>query len=206
MVIDWLKFIPALALLLTPATLFHGPQVRYRGIGRDWDRHWRQILSLGSHTIDLGRAALGSWLLLESVSASPVAGGIARQLPLLLTGSIRMLAVLIQTVTCREPDRANAPFTFVAGLLFGGASPLAALFSSVLSLALTTGARAPVAFFPLLAAAHLAMAYLFGGPGLAVRAIAGAAAVSVPWVWSLLFRRQLVIAYLPRRAESAATH
>ncbi len=71
MLIDWLKFISALVLLLTPAGILHDQKVRYRPISRDWADHWTQILSLGLHAIDLVRAALGMWLLVESLHSAP---------------------------------------------------------------------------------------------------------------------------------------
>src|SRR4051812_40343707 len=110
LVIDWLKFLPALVLLLTPVGIFHGAKIRLRPISRGWDQHWAQIVTLSLHAIDLARAALGSWLLIGSLTAAPGAHGLAIQAPIILQGVIRVLAVLLQTIVCKEPDSANAPF------------------------------------------------------------------------------------------------
>ncbi|MDP3178917.1 MAG: hypothetical protein Q8M76_13505, partial [Spirochaetaceae bacterium] len=119
MIIDWLKFAPALFLLLLPIGVFHGKKVRFRPIARDWADHWSKILTLGLHWIDLSRAALGGWLLVESLSLSPGAAGIMRYSVLVTLGAVMILAVALQTFVCKERDSANAPFMFVTGLLVG---------------------------------------------------------------------------------------
>jgi len=198
--IDWLKFIPALVLLLTPGTLFYpSKKVRYREVSRDWDEHWPRILAHGLHAIDLGRAALGTWLLIESLQTVPHPLGFAKYAVLFTQGSIRILAVFLQTAICKEPGHANAPFAFVLGLLLAGISPLVAVFACALAIPLAMGARAPAAFFPLLGLAHLAIGFLFKGKGVVLSLGFGAVAVTVPLVWSVLFRRDLVIGYRAKR-------
>src|SRR5438876_5032239 len=108
-VIDWLRFLPALVLLLTPIGIFHGAKFRLRPVSRGWDhRHWAQVSTVSFHVVDLARAALGSWLLIRSLTAAPGAHGLAVQAPMILQGAVRVLAVLLQTVICKEPDSANA--------------------------------------------------------------------------------------------------
>ena len=102
LIIDWWKFIPALILLLTPIRLFHGSRVHFREIDRDWDRHWPQILSLWQHYFDFIRAALGTWLLLAALQDVPQARGLAHYAVLLTQGSIRIFAVILQTVRIKH--------------------------------------------------------------------------------------------------------
>jgi hypothetical protein len=199
--IEWMKFAPALALLLTPVALLEGPRVHFREIDRDWDQHWPQITSLWLHYFDFARAALGTWLLLDSLHAIPNAHGLAKHAPLLIQGSIRVLAVFLQTVWCRESGSINAPFAFVAGLLITGVSPLVATIALALAIPLAAGSRTPVAFFPILAIAFLGVGFVFGGKGLILKIAAGACAPFVPWLWSMLFHRSLVIPYRSKRAE-----
>jgi hypothetical protein len=198
--IDWVRFIPALILLLTPVAVFHGSRVRFREIDRDWSGHRRQIARLWLHYFDFLRAAAGTWLLLAALTSAPDAHGMARQAPLLLQGSIRLLAIVLQTVVCKERDYANAPFAFVTGLLITGASPLVATIALALAIPLTLGSRTPIAFFPLLAVTFAAASPLFGGKTLFIKILPGAMGALVPWLWSLLFHRELVIAYRAHRS------
>ncbi|HVS53448.1 MAG TPA: hypothetical protein VHD62_13915 [Opitutaceae bacterium] len=195
--IEWLKFLPSLVLLLTPVRIFHGDSVHVRAISRGWDRHWAQVLTLTLHGLDLTRAALGSWLLIDSLSV-PGAHGVAAQVPFLAQGAIRLAAVLLQTVPCKERDCVNAPFAFVIGLLLGGHSPLAAVFAIVLTVTLASGARTPAAFFPLLALSFPAASFLFGKVPLLQKSAFGAGAALLPWLWALLFSRELVVSYRAR--------
>ena len=200
LLIDWPKFIPALVLLLTPGSLFYGSKkIRYRDISRDMDEHWPRVLAHGMHTIDLVRAALGTWLLLESLRTVPHAQGFAKYAVLFTQGSIRILAVLVQTVVCRHPDSAHAPFAFVIGLLLAGISPLVAAFALGLAIPIAMGARSPASFFPVVGLAHLGIGFWFYGKGAVLSLGFGALAAMVPMLWSLLFRRELVIAYRAKR-------
>lgn len=195
--IDWLKFLPSLVLLLTPVRIFHGGNVHVRAISRGWDRHWAQVLTLTLHGLDLTRAALGSWLLIDSL-AVPGAHGMAAQAPLFIQGAIRLLAVILQTVPCKERDAANAPFAFIIGLLLGGYSPLAATFALVLTVTLAAGARTPAAFFPVLALSFPGASFLFGKLPLLEKSAFGAGAALLPWLWALLFNCELVVSYRAR--------
>jgi hypothetical protein len=200
LVVDWLQFIAAVILLVTPGSLFYrSKKIRYREVSRDWDDHLGRIFGHGLHTIDLVRAALGTWLLIESLHTVPNAAGFARYAPVFTQGAIRILAVWLQTVVCPDREHANAPFAFVVGLLLGGASPLVAIFACALTLPLTMGARAPAAFFPLLGLAHLGIGFWFHGKGAVLTLGFGAIAASVPFFWAILFRRELVVAYRARR-------
>ncbi len=195
LIIDWARFVPAVVLLLTPIAILQGPAVHFRDIDRDWDRHWPQIRSLWQHYFDFARAALGTWLLLAALAPVANAHGIARYAPLLVQGGLRILAVFLQTLVCRERDSINAPFAFLTGLLIAGASPLVAVIVLSLTVAFTTGARAPAAFFPLLAVMCPAVGLLFGGTALMINSLPGSCVALLPWLWSLLFHRELVVAY-----------
>jgi hypothetical protein len=201
MTIDWLMFLPALLLLLTPGDVFNrNKKVRYRDVSRDWDGYWSRALVHGLHSIDLVRAALGTWLLLESLHPAANAAGFQKYEVLLTQGGIRILAVLVQTVFCREEDAVNAPFTFVTGLLLGGVAPLVALFAVALALPVALGSRVAVAYFPVLALAHMGVGFWFLGKGAIVNLGFGAAAAMVPFLWSIMFRRDLVVPYRLTRA------
>jgi hypothetical protein len=200
LIIDWPKFIAALVLLLTPGSLFYGKKIRYRDISRDWDEHWPRVLAHGLHAIDLARAALGTWLLLVSLHGIPNPHGPAKYAVLLTQGSIRILAVIVQTVVCRQADSANAPFAFVTGLLLTDSSPFVALFSLAFAIPIAMGARTPAAFFAILALAHVGIGFWFEGKGAVLGLCFGAGAALVPLLWALLFRRELVITYRAKRA------
>ena len=199
MIIDWLRFTSALVLLLTPVSLFYGKKTRYRELSRDWDEYWLLMLTYGIHAIDFSRAALGTWLLLDSLHSMPNSHGLAKYAVLFTQGSVRIFAVFLQTVTCREPGHSNAPFAFVTGLLLTGIAPLVAVFALALAIPIAMGARSPAAFFPLVALAHLGIGFLFKGKGAFLGLSFGALAAMVPLVWSVAFRRDLVIAYRAKR-------
>jgi succinate dehydrogenase hydrophobic anchor subunit len=202
LIVDWLQFAGAIVLLLTPGSLFYrSKKVRYREISRDWEDHWVRILSHGLHAIDLVRAALGTWLLIESLQAPTDAKGFLRYLPLFLQGTIRIGAVLLQTIIHKHPDQVNAPFTFVIGTLLGGISPLVAMFACALAIPIAMGARAPGAFFVLLGVAHLGIGFWFKGRGAMLSLAFGAAAAMLPFLWSILFHREMMIAYRAKRLE-----
>ena len=202
MVIDWLRLSGALLLLLTPIALFHGPRVRYRSVSRDWDRHWPRIFSLGLHAIDLGRAALGAWLLTEAVTRAPGATGILRQGVLGTEAIVLAAAVLAQTFVCKERDAAHAPFAFVIGLVAGFLPPMLAGFAILLALAIAIGARMPAALFIILAAAVLAIGYLFHGQSQLPSVAIAAGAVVLPQLATAMFPRRLVVSYRARRSVS----
>ena len=199
MTIDWIKFVPALLLLLTPGDLFNGGKVRYREVSRDWDGFWSRALVHGLHTIDLVRAALGIWLLMESVQSATNPTGTARYQLLLLEGGLPIFAVLLQTIICREPESANAPFTFITGLLLGGSSPIPALFAIAIGLLFALGSRAGASYFPVSALVYLGVGFWFKGQGAAVSLVLGATAAVLPFLLAIMFRRDLVVAYRAKR-------
>lgn len=200
LVVDWLQFIAAVILLLTPGSLFYrSKKIRYREISREWGGHLTRMAAHGLHVIDLGRAALGTWLLLESLKTVPDARGFAKYAPLFAQGTIRILAVWLQTVFCPVRDHANAPYAFVTGLLLGGSSPLVAVFALAFAVPLAMGARAPAAFFPLIGLAHVGIGFWFYGRGAVMTMSFGAIAAMVPFFWAILFHRELVIPYRARQ-------
>ena len=203
MLIDWIRFSSALVLLLTPIALFHGKKVRYRPIARDWDTHWSQILKLGLHTIDAGRAALGGWLLVDALASDPAAHGLMRYSVFLTRGAVLCLAVLLQTFVCKERDSAHAPFTFVSGLVFGVYSPTIAAFPVLLAIIVAGGSRTPLAFFPTLSLTLFALGILFGGKKMIIPLVLGMCAVMLPWLCSLLFSRDLVVSYRAKRPDNS---
>lgn len=199
MSIDWIRFAVALVLLLTPIALFHGKKVRYQPIDRDWDTHWPQILTLGLHTIDAGRAMLGGWLLVEALAPDPAARGLLSYAVLFTQGGVMSAAVLLQTFFCKEPDSAHAPFAFVGGLLFGVYPPAIAGLPLLLAITVAAGSRTPVAFFPTLSLALFALGFLFGGKKMIIQLVLGMCAVMLPWLCSLMFSRDLVVSYRTKK-------
>ena len=199
MTIDWLKFLGALVLLLTPTAAFQRKKIRFRSIASDWDQHWGQISSHGLHAIDLSRAALGAWLLADALANVPGTRGILSHGILLTQAATMSLAVVLQTIVCRHPDSFNAPFAFVAGLVLGHTPLLVAGFALVLTVAITAGTRVPAVYFPLLAMALPGMGYLFTGKSILLVLLTVGSVALLPWLLALLFSRDLVVAYRARR-------
>ena len=199
MLVDWIKFVPALLLLLTPIVWFHQRKVRYRPVGREWSEHWRQILGLGLHTIDFVRAILGGWLLAEALSPLAGATGTWRHAPTLTQGILQLTAVVLQSVLCRERGATHAPFTFVAGLLLGSFPLAISGLAVLLAITVAAGARMPGTFFPVLSIALLAIGLLLGGRPMLPSLVLGAIAAGSPWMWTLLFVRRLVYSYRAKR-------
>lgn len=199
MIIDWLKFAPALFLLLLPIGLFHGKKIRFRPISTDWHGQWPQILSLGLHWIDLGRAVLGSWLLLEALSLVPGTSGFMRYSVLFTQGVVIVAGVGLQTLLCKERESALAPFMFVTGLVLGLYPPAVACFPIVLALTVAAGSRTPSAYFPTLALTLVGLGFLFDGKKALIKLGIGFCAVLLPWLLSLMFSRELVLTYRAKR-------
>lgn len=203
MLIDWPRFIAALVLLLTPVAIFHNRKVRYRPISRDWTDHWAQVFSLGLHWFDLLRAAAGMWLLADALHLAPNVRGLVRYEVVLFQGAVVAAAVTLQTVICKEPDSANAPFAFVAGLVLGFVPPVIASFALMISVVVAGGLRSSAAFFPFLALSVPGMGALFTGKKHLLILIITACAALLPWLISLLFSRELVASYQARRHDDS---
>ena len=58
-----------------------------------------------------------------------------------------------------------------------------------------------MAFFPLVGLAHLGIGFWFNGKGAVLGLGFGAVAAMVPFLWSLLFHRDLVVAYRAKRLD-----
>lgn len=192
MFIDWTSFGPALLVLLTPIALFQGKQVLFRPISCEWNRP--RVFSLPHHLIDLVRATLGAWLLLQSITIAPETTGLARHAPLALQGAVLIAAVVMQTVFCKEPESVNAPFAFVTGLVVGFFPPVVAGFSLVIAIVVAIGVRTPAGFFVALAVAVAAAGALFEGAELILRIAVASVAIVLPWLIAMLFSRELVLA------------
>ncbi len=199
MIIDWSKFAPALFFLLLPIGLFHGKKIRFRPISGDWNGHWSSTLSLGLHWIDLGRAALGGWLLIEALQLSPGVGGFMRYSILGTEGAVMIVAVGLQTFVCKEVDSANAPFAFVTGLVLGVYPPIIAGFPIILAIALAAGSRVPVVYFPSLGLLLAGIGALFEGKKALIFLALGCCAVVLPWLFTIMFPRDLVFTYRARQ-------
>lgn len=198
---NWPFLLLTAALLLIPSGIFCGPKVRFRPIRRDWHDHWSRILAHGFHAIDFGRAIVGGWWL--TLALQPLADP-GRPLWVLPVAQAALIigAVVLQTLVCREPGTLNAPLAFLAGLPLGLYSPEVGGYALLAAAVLAAGARLPQAFFPLLSV----LLVLFGGLFANFRqlpplVIIGAVAPLLPWLWSMLFNRPLVIAYRAKRTD-----
>ncbi len=200
LLIDWTKFAPALLLLLVPIGLFHGPKVRFRSISREWTDHWHQILALGLHWIDFGRAIIGAWWLNEALTLQGGATGVARYYVLIAQAVVLLVAVALQACVCREEDSANAPFLFVSGIVIGFYPPIIAGFPLILAATVILGLRTPTAYFPVLAIFLTGIGFAFDRRIL-TKLLIGACAIALPWLFSLLFNRDLVVSYRAKRAS-----
>jgi len=173
---------------------------------RDWDGYWLRALAHGMHSIDLVRSALGTWWLIDSLHSLPNPQGFARYEVLVVQGGIRILAVFLQTVVCREKEAVNAPFTFIIGLLLAGTSPVVALFAIALAVPIALGVAHASGLFPVVALAHLGIGFWFKGKGAVFSLGFGAFAAMIPFLWAVLLRRDLVVAYRAKRLVSDNSH
>lgn len=192
MLIDWPIFATALVLLLPPIAVFHGQRVRYRHISRDWDRQWSATFLLPHHLVDLLRAAAGAWLLAHSITRAPEITGVLKYAPEMIHTAVILCGVLLQTLVCKEPDAFNAPFTYLVGVAAGFLPPLVAGFALVFAIAITAGARSPATFFVVLPMAVVAAGALFTGKKMLLTLAPVVAAALTPWLFALLFGRDLV--------------
>ncbi len=202
MLIDWITFPAAIALLLIPIGLFHGARTRHRALASDWSGYWGRTLGHGFHTIDFGRAMLGAWYLAESLAPAPNASGLAAYTPLLVQGGLLWLGTVLQTFVCKEPHAACAPFAFVAGLATGFLPVSVGWFALLLAIVFALGVRAPALFFPALGAAIVGVGLVVSGAEVQPAILAPAVVVAMPWLLTLLFPRELTVACLARRATS----
>src|SRR5215212_2157351 len=129
MLIDWLKLVPAIVLLLAPMALFHGGKVRYRSLPSGFESYWGRTFALGLHSIDLCRAILGAWLLVEAVTVPPDFEGPMRHAPVIIQGAVLFVGMLLQTFVCKEADAAYPPVAFAIGVVLGFLPPLVGGFA-----------------------------------------------------------------------------
>jgi len=201
MLIDWPRFLAALALLLAPVVLFHHRRVRLRHLDREWTGYFSRALNLGTHYIDAGRAALGALLLLESLTVSPGAAGNAQWVLLGTQAAVLTLGSMIQTLVCREAGAAHAPFAYVSGLALGFFPIIPACIALIFSVAVVMGVRHAVSFFPVLAVALAATCHLLSGGLTIVRIAVGSFVVVLPWLLTLLFPRPMMASHMARRVH-----
>jgi hypothetical protein len=198
MLIDWSRFLPAVLVLWFPIALLHGRRVRYRTLTHDWSGYWTRTFSLGLHAVDFGRAMLGAWWLAESLSAVAAARGFSRHLPLVIIAAVLGIAVTLQTLVCKQPDSSHAPFAFAGGMVAGFLPPAISAFSLLLAIVIAAGVRSPIAFFPMLSFAILAVGLLLTRTRLLPSVATAAGVVFLPWLLTLLFPRELVVSHLAK--------
>lgn len=205
MLIDWSYFAPALILLLIPSGIFHGKKVRARSLSRDFTGQWSQVLSLPHHAIDFLRAAAGGWLLAHSLTRAPEAVGMMKHAPTLTLAGVLLLGVTLQTVVCREEDALHAPLAYLIGLTAGYLPPLVAGFALVAAIAITMGVHTPAAFFVALPLAVAALGTLFTGKKLLLTLAPFCVAAFLPWLFAVLFSRELVLLHRAERSRTDDT-
>lgn len=205
MTIDWIRIAGALLLLLPPIALFHGKKIRYRNVDKDWDQHWRQALTLGTHVIDFARAIAGGWMLmiaLGNADQNPVPATHGVSLIILL--ATIFLACALQTIIPKRQDMMHAPLFYVAGLGFGCFHVLHVSIALLLAIALTFGIRKPSLLFLVYAVSLTAILTLFFGSGYMKFAAIVSAGIVLPWVLSMMFQREFVVSYRARRPSDPA--
>ena len=205
MSIDWLKFLGALALLLTPSAVFHGRGVHHRDLTRDWDGYWGRTLKLWTHGFDLVRSLAGGWLLMQAISSAPGAQGLMKYTPLALRGLIVCLATLLQTVVCRERDAMNAPIAFAIGLSLIFLPIHASGPGLIVAFLFAYGTHLRAAFFPVLAISSAGFGALFLGMRLPWDLAGVGAALILPGLLPVLFSRHLVCAYVARKPSATVS-
>jgi hypothetical protein len=203
MSIDWFKLIAAILVLLPPIALFHGRKVRYRSVPSGFESYWSRTFALGLHTVDLCRALLGAWLLVEALSFDPEVPGSARMMVASIQAVVLLVAMLLQTFVCKEIDAANPPFAFAIGLVLGFLPPLVAGFALFVAIMAGFGLRSVGAFFPLLAMSVAGAGVLFSQFKVSLPSLAALAGATMsPWLFTLLFPRHFVIAYAAKKTET----
>ncbi len=187
-IVDWVVFGPALALLLLPIGLFHGRRTRFRALSRDWSGQWSLFFTQPHHCADLLRAAAGGWLLSQALTTAP---GASASVSLLLQTTVVVLGAALQSLVCREPDSALAPFAYIVGLAAGYLPPIVSGPALVLAAVATLGTRIPAAAFPVLAVSIGAFGALLLGIKKAIGLAPLVVAPLVPPMLALLFSREL---------------
>ncbi len=203
MLIVWSQFLFALVLLLPPTAFFQGKHVRFRAAMRDWDGQWQKTFTHFPHWLDLIRAALGAWLLATAVTRAPGGSGFSGYAATGVHVGVLAIAASLQTLICKEPGSAHAPFAFTVGLVCGfmptvapGLSPFLTLgFGLLLAIVTATGSNNAALFFPILALVLPALGLLFIKQNIMVIIPLGppAFAALIPWLLAILFQRELVV-------------
>lgn len=205
MSIDWIKLLGALALLLTPAAVFHGRRVHHRDLTRDWDGYWGRTLKLWTHSFDLLRAFAGAGLLLESTARAPGAEGLMKYAPFALRGIILCAATILQTMVSKERDAMNAPISFAIGLTVSLLPPHAALPGLIVAFLFAYGTHLRAAFFPVLALASAGFGALFLRGKISLDVAGLGAALILPGLLPVLFSSHLVCPYVARKSSAKNT-
>ncbi|HEY1107631.1 MAG TPA: hypothetical protein VGE76_03335, partial [Opitutaceae bacterium] len=102
-----------------------------------------------------------------------------------------VLGTMLQSLVCREPDSALAPFAYLLGLTAGFLPPIVSLPAIVLTAAITLGTRIPAVAFPVLAASIGAFGLMFLGMRKVLIVAPLCLAPLVPSLIALLFSREL---------------
>jgi hypothetical protein len=213
MIIDWLKFIPALLLLWLPAGLLHGKNTTFRPISREWTDQWPLILTFGLHWFDFVRAIAGAWLLHHSLTVVPDAKGLLRYAVPFAEVLVLTTGITLQAFFCKEHESIHAPYAWLSGMLFGYFSPITVILPIVVGITVAAGSSTAAAFFPMVAIFIPISLTLFAGFGpmfkgkvIVVPSGIGFCIAILPWLLSLLFSRDLVLAQRsrPKTKDSAS--
>ncbi|MSU23821.1 MAG: hypothetical protein EXS32_08360 [Opitutus sp.] len=84
-------------------------------------------------------------------------------------------------------------------MLLGVYPPAIAGLPLLLAVTLAGGARTAAAFFPVLSLALAGLGFGFGGKAILLQLVGGVGAALLPWLWAMLFHRDLIVSYRARR-------
>ena len=146
--VEWSRFAIAAALLLIPLPLFFGKGTQLRELDRSWHRYVPKVFSLPWHWIDLLRTGAGMWLLLDAIgySRSPNAALLPKGV-LVILGATLFVALVLQTVACKQPGGFYAPCVFVFAVTATLYPPLLAGFALVAAITAAIAIRSVPVFF-----------------------------------------------------------
>lgn len=192
--VDWVRFATAAAVLIFPLPLLFGRGVQYRELARAWHRHIGQVFALPWHWIDLVRTMAGTWLLMSSIGLYFDSRVSLAKEPVVLFGGVMLLAVILQTVVCKDPeDGFHTCCVFVFGFTAIFFPPVVAGLMLVSGLTIGIALRSVPAFFFGLAVCIPVIGYFFY-PQWRLIPI-GMAVALLPGLLPMLFQRDLVLAH-----------
>ena len=190
--LDWARFLPVAFLLLFPLPLLFARKTQYRALDENWAHYTAKGFTFPWHWLDVVRAFVGTWLLLQVLAINPPEY-IAPKLIYGVFGLVLVLAVTLQTVVCRSRGSFHAPFGFVIGVLIAVLSPIAAGLTLLSAFTVALAFRAAPAFFGAAAVAAPIFGYFFFPYYYLLPPLT--AMSGIPLLLPVLFQREFVLAH-----------